>query len=103
MKHQQRMQDPKYREKRRQQSAVNSQKARAYREQLVASQLNQQGGKCAICGCSLTVKLACRDHCHRTGKYRGLLCHPCNAGIGLFREQPEFFKAAIRYLRAWGA
>ena len=38
------------------------------------------------------------DHCHQTGKVRGLLCHLCNRGIGLFRENKELLKKAIDYL-----
>lgn len=30
------------------------------------------------------------DHDHKTGKYRGLLCHNCNKGIGHFKDSPEF-------------
>lgn len=39
------------------------------------------------------------DHCHKTGKIRGLLCHHCNLGIGYFREKPRIFSAAAKYLR----
>ncbi len=39
------------------------------------------------------------DHCHKTGKVRGLLCHLCNRGIGLFREKEEIMENAIRYLK----
>ncbi len=39
------------------------------------------------------------DHCHKTGKIRGLLCRKCNTGIGLFDENIEFLLNAINYLR----
>ncbi len=54
-----------------------------------------QGGLCAICRGEM--KRACVDHCHATGKVRGLLCLPCNnwiAGI----EVPGFVEAARAYL-----
>jgi hypothetical protein len=38
------------------------------------------------------------DHCHKTGKVRGLLCHTCNAGIGLLRDNKTILLSAIDYL-----
>lgn len=38
------------------------------------------------------------DHNHISGKFRGLLCHSCNRGIGLLKENIEIFKRAIKYL-----
>jgi hypothetical protein len=57
--------------------------------------LTKQEGKCAICGeyAKLVV-----DHCHTTQKVRGLLCSPCNTGIGLLRESPVNLTKAIQYL-----
>lgn len=60
-----------------------------------------QGNRCAICRTSFD-GLARRpsiDHCHNTKKVRGLLCSPCNTGIGLLRESEEIFSNALRYLR----
>ncbi len=39
------------------------------------------------------------DHCHETGKIRGLLCTKCNTGIGLFRENIDYLQNAINYLK----
>jgi hypothetical protein len=61
---------------------------------------NQQG-KCKICGRhqnELKRKLAV-DHCHSTGNIRGLLCSPCNIGIGCLKESESIMEAAIIYLR----
>ena len=59
-----------------------------------------QGGRCAICftlppdlGPVLHV-----DHCHKSGRVRGLLCHNCNTGIGSLREDPDILRSAISYL-----
>jgi Recombination endonuclease VII len=65
--------------------------------------LAAQGGVCAICG---TDKPGGRDlvwqvdHCHNSNKIRGLLCGPCNRGLGQFRDDPIRLEAAVRYLRS---
>lgn len=63
--------------------------------------LERQNGKCKICGevPKGYRKHLCIDHCHSTGRVRGLLCHTCNAGIGFFRDDVTRLKAAIRYLK----
>jgi hypothetical protein len=38
------------------------------------------------------------DHCHKTGKLRGLLCSGCNLGVGIFKDDPALLYAAISYL-----
>lgn len=66
----------------------------------------KQNGKCAICRSveeDLAQGLALHvDHCHKTGRVRGLLCGPCNRGIGLLAEDPKSLRAAVRYLEAAG-
>jgi Recombination endonuclease VII. len=58
-----------------------------------------QGEVCAICG---TDKKRGHnwhtDHCHTTGKVRGILCGWCNTGIGKLQENPEIFRKALEYL-----
>jgi len=39
------------------------------------------------------------DHNHQTGEVRGLLCNKCNAGLGMFRDNPEYLASAISYLK----
>jgi len=39
------------------------------------------------------------DHCHKSGKVRGLLCHLCNRAIGLFREDARLIEKALQYLK----
>lgn len=50
------------------------------------SLLALQGGKCACCGSEDTRRMGSSqlfvDHDHTTGQVRGLLCHPCNSGLG---------------------
>ena len=58
-----------------------------------------QGGLCAICRrtCRSGRALAV-DHCHETGRVRGLLCASCNGGLGLFGDRTDLLSSAIRYL-----
>ncbi|MFM7009119.1 MAG: endonuclease VII domain-containing protein [Betaproteobacteria bacterium] len=56
-----------------------------------------QSGKCLICN-EIPKRLVV-DHCHTSGKVRGLLCDHCNTGLGRFKDSPELLMAAIRYLK----
>jgi hypothetical protein len=59
-----------------------------------------QGGKCAACGLSMTrmQKGPHVDHCHKSGKVRGLLCSPCNVTLGHVRDDPRVLRALAAYL-----
>ena len=61
----------------------------------------EQAGACAICRKPTTREnpFLFVDHDHNTGKVRGLLCHKCNAGIGLFEDNIVSLNFAIQYLR----
>lgn len=59
-----------------------------------------QNNKCAICQGS-SVKRFSIDHCHKTGKIRGLLCFACNSAIGKLKENKELFINAINYLEKY--
>jgi len=66
--------------------------------------LKSQDNKCAICGeFNDKVKYGFHiDHCHTTGKVRGLLCHHCNTAIGSLKENKQNFLNAIKYLEERG-
>ncbi|MER5518238.1 endonuclease VII domain-containing protein [Streptomyces sp. NPDC002763] len=68
----------------------------AERDSLIAAQY----GLCAIC---LTAPPIHVDHCHKTGRVRGVLCFNCNSAIGLLRDAPETINRAADYLEgnAW--
>lgn len=116
---------PKFREWVRYYSKINRQKIRGYEKKYLnadplrvrnrnlrrtfgithtdyISLLNAQHGGCAICGRtdsgSKNSPWLFVDHCHTTGKIRGLLCHGCNAGLGSFQENPARLDQAIMYL-----
>ena len=67
--------------------------------------LDRQKGACAIRNDPLHHANETRrpriDHCHNTGKIRGLLCHKCNTGLGLLNENIETLKNAIKYLEGY--
>ena len=64
--------------------------------------LFSQDGKCAICKAEPPkdqhkTRLGI-DHCHTTGKIRGLLCDCCNRALGLLKDNTELLQKAIQYL-----
>ncbi len=63
--------------------------------------LEAQGGRCAICGSEDPRARGDNfvvDHDHESGGVRGLLCNPCNAGIGALGDDPDTLLAATFYL-----
>jgi ribosomal protein S14 len=64
--------------------------------------LTEQNNCCAICGAdkpggknpSFNV-----DHCHTTGKVRGLLCKSCNIALGEFKDDVDTLQKAVLYLQ----
>lgn len=60
------------------------------------SLVESQNGCCAICHTE-TIKLVV-DHCHKTKVVRGLLCSPCNTGIGHLKDDVARLQSAIDYL-----
>jgi hypothetical protein len=67
--------------------------------------LSKQNGVCAICrqpqrtpahGVRTSLGV---DHCHKTGKIRGLLCRRCNQGLGMLSDSIDLLQKALNYLR----
>ncbi len=57
--------------------------------------LASQKNRCAICR---GPDPNCVDHCHASGRFRGVLCRKCNAGLGQFCDDPDLMRAAARYV-----
>lgn len=75
-------------------------KAYGINEEIYQMMLKTQNNSCKICGHVIEKgKVLYVDHCHTTGKVRGLLCPHCNSGLGMFKDNIENLKAAIQYLQ----
>jgi hypothetical protein len=72
--------------------------------------LESQHCSCAICqihlddyagihGNGKKVERFSVDHCHTTGKVRGLLCFRCNLAIGYAQDNPDIMEKAAQYIR----
>ncbi|MFF2524318.1 endonuclease VII domain-containing protein [Streptomyces liangshanensis] len=68
----------------------------AQRDEMISSQM----GICTICLAAPAVHV---DHCHETGRVRGVLCFNCNSAIGKLGDDPDTLRRAIAYLEgnAW--
>ncbi|MGW0185360.1 endonuclease VII domain-containing protein [Streptomyces sp. NPDC003362] len=62
--------------------------------------IDSQGG--IRCRC-LSAPAAHVDHCHETGRVRGVLCFSCNAALGQFKDRPDAIRRAAAYVEgiAW--
>jgi hypothetical protein len=60
--------------------------------------LAAQDGKCAICHLPPQRSRLFVDHCHTSGKVRGLLCGKCNSALGLLKDSVQALDEAKRYL-----
>ncbi len=64
----------------------------------------KQNNVCAICNKPETAKIhgnvksLAVDHCHSTGRIRGLLCSKCNTAMGLLEDDPSIIRKMIAYL-----
>jgi hypothetical protein len=71
-------------------------------QQDVELMLKNQKCQCAIC-CNDISNGYHIDHCHSTGKVRGLLCQKCNQAIGLLRESELLCLKASQYIEKHNA
>lgn len=66
--------------------------------------IRSQDGRCAVCRDALDATPFSKrrthvDHCHATGRVRGILCRSCNLAAGLVRDDPEVAEGLANYLR----
>lgn len=63
--------------------------------------LAQQSSACKVCDTPISFesKTAHVDHCHSSGKVRGILCFQCNTALGNFRDNVLVMQRAIEYLK----
>lgn len=63
--------------------------------------LTQQSNCCGICKEHKNnfKQSLCVDHCHITGKIRGLLCKTCNKALGHFKDNLDTIQKATSYLK----
>lgn len=94
----------KWREKNKEKwRAINKESQKRWRlkniykiSEIELERLNKRSkGKCEICRIK---KAEYIDHCHETGKVRGILCRNCNTGIGMFNDDANFLIRASKYL-----
>lgn len=61
--------------------------------------LMDQDGRCRVCRTDYPgVKGWCIDHCHSSGRVRGLLCMRCNTVLGLVNENPATLRMLADFL-----
>ena len=58
-----------------------------------------QLGLCSVCHDPFGEEVPCVDHCHSTGKVRGLLHDRCNRVLGQANDSIELLQSAIEYLQ----
>lgn len=65
--------------------------SKAEREALI------EGKTCQVCGGGYRLVI---DHCHETGKFRGVLCNSCNLALGLVQDSIGRLMQMVEYLQA---
>jgi len=79
---------------------------RSWRHGLTVEQydvlMKDHEGVCAVCKQPEPQNKALSiDHNHLTGKVRGLLCHPCNAALGLLKEDSARIDRLMKYIEKY--
>lgn len=69
----------------------------------VEDYIREQRGLCLVCAKDLPSrsKMVHVDHCHATGRVRGVLCSKCNKLLGMAGDDPDTLDRGARYLRGF--
>jgi len=94
------------RDKRRIRNYINGLKNYGLTLEEYESLVKEQNNQCKICSFKFKSFRECNkpqlipqiDHCHTTGKVRGLLCTLCNISLGGFKDNINTLQNAIKYL-----
>lgn len=82
----------------------NSLKRTGFTLALKTQRIEEQQNRCAICAVdfnSLIPEDVHADHCHATGRTRGVLCKVCNTNLGRFKDSIPLLLSAVRYLEKY--
>jgi hypothetical protein len=68
------------------------------------SLLEDADGFCQSCGINFEIsgRNVCIDHSHTTGKIRGVICHNCNAALGLLGDSELGVMSLLKYIKRTG-
>lgn len=74
-------------------------KAYGITEEIYNRVLEEQAKACAVCKAPPPENRRLdADHCHKTGRFRGLLCNPCNQALGLLADDTNRIEGLLSYL-----
>lgn len=62
----------------------------------IEAMISAVDGRCEICGKPMSRVNV--DHCHTTGRVRGLLCTGCNTFLGHIEKRGHLVDAIVRYI-----
>lgn len=99
----------KYKERSRKYNRENKEKLKIYHRELRLKQygltissynamLERQKWLCAICGNPKEKRNFVVDHCHATGRVRGIIHYSCNLALGNAKDNPDILRKAAAYL-----
>lgn len=96
----------KWREANKEQDALVMLRARLKRKYNLSIEeyetlIESQNNSCKVCGTHAKNNIKGKlyiDHCHTTGKVRGLLCMKCNSALGLLNDDKTLVQKLFDYL-----
>jgi Recombination endonuclease VII len=74
---------------------VKAQKVDWRARRLIEKAQRERPDCCEVCGQMAEI---CFDHCHKTGQFRGWLCHSCNCILGFAKDSGALLRRLANYL-----